>query len=210
MIYEQLIWFKHASFLWDGSKKIYFDPWEIDGLSGKADLILVTHSHYDHCDSETIDRLRRENTIIIASHDCSQKLNGNIKTLVPGKKIKIGGVEIESVPSYNIDKPFHPKENNWLGYVVSVDGIKIYHAGDTDRIPEMKNIATDLALLPVGGTYTMNWEEAAKAVRDIDLKLAIPMHYGYIIGAQKDGRNFVEKLGKKAEALIPIIPFEKE
>lgn len=210
MFHKNLIWFKHASFLWNGSKKIYFDPWVIDDSSGKADLILVTHPHYDHFDPETINRLRGESTVIITSHDCVQKLNGNIKTLMPGENIRIGNIEIEAVPSYNIDKSFHPKENNWLGYVVSADGIKIYHAGDTDRIPEMKNIAADLVLFPVGGTYTMNWEEAVAAAKDINLKLAIPMHYGYIVGSQDDGRNFAKKLGKRAEVLIPRVPFEKE
>ncbi len=210
MVHDKLVWFKHASFLWDGSQKIYFDPWELDDSHGKADVILISHDHYDHCDPETVARLQHEDTVVIAPGDSAARFRGNVKTLLPGEKITVGAVEVEAVRAYNIDKNFHPKDNNWVGYVVSVDGIKLYHAGDTDHIPEMKEIATDAALLPVGGTYTMNVEEAVKAAKDIKLKIAIPMHYGTIVGSQKDGRDFAEKLGKKAEVLIPLIPFEKE
>lgn len=210
MFHQNLIWFKHASFLWDGSQKIYFDPWELDDSHGKADVILVSHDHYDHCDPDSVMKLQKDNTVIIASEDCIQKFQGDVKTLLPGEKIRVGAVEVEAVRAYNIDKAFHPKEKNWLGYIVSVDGVRLYHAGDTDHIPEIKEVSTDVALLPVGGTYTMNVEEAVAAAKDIRPKFAIPMHYGYIVGSQKDGRDFAGKLGRKAEVMIPLVPFERE
>lgn len=216
MIHQNLIWFKHASFLYNGSKKIYFDPWEIypehgegvDDSRGKADIILVTHDHYDHFSPETIEVLRGPDTIIVGPHDVAAKLSGSVKALSPSETADIRGVSVEGVRAYNVTKSFHPKENNWLGYVVSIDGIKIYHAGDTDHIDEMKMVETDIALLPVGGTYTMDVQEAIEAARVINPRLSIPMHYGYIVGSKKDGEEFVEGLGAKAEVMRPGIPFE--
>lgn len=209
MLHENLIWFKHASFLYDGSKKIYFDPWEIDDAKGKADYILITHAHYDHFSPETIGVLSSPETVVVAPQDVAEKITGEVKALSPGETLDLDGISIRGVAAYNTDKSFHPKEAGWLGYVVTIDNKKIYHAGDTDRIDEMNNIETDIALLPIGGTYTMNVEEAVKAAQTINPDLAIPMHFGYIAGSQKNGKEFTEAVGEKAEMLIPEIPFER-
>lgn len=211
MLHENLTWFKHASFLYAGSVKIYFDPWEIDDSYGKADIILVSHAHYDHFSPETIEILSTPETLVVAPHDVAQKLQ-NIKTkpLRPGETFDIAGAIIQGVPAYNVNKPFHVKENNWLGYVVSVDEKRFYHAGDTDYIKEMKDIKTDIALLPIGGIYTMNVNEAVGAAQDIGARLSIPMHYGFIVGKEQDGKDFVAGLAEgKAEILVPRIPFER-
>lgn len=211
MLHETLIWFKHAAFLYMGSVKIYFDPWEIDDAYGKADIILVTHAHYDHFSPETITALSTDKTIVISPPDVGNKILG-IRANVfikPKQTIKIDTLTIQGVHAYNIDKAFHPKENAWLGYIVSIDGKRIYHAGDTDHVEEMKDIKADIALLPIGGTYTMNVKEAVEAAKDIGPKLAIPMHYGYVVGREQDGKDFAGALGEKAEVLIPKIPFKR-
>jgi L-ascorbate metabolism protein UlaG (beta-lactamase superfamily) len=186
---EKIKWLGHASFKIAGPPVIYIDPWKLtDGE--KADIILITHSHHDHCSPEDIAKIQKEDTIIVSTQDSAAKLKGTVKIIKPGDKIKIKDLEIEAVPAYNINKSFHPKDNGWVGYVISMAGVRIYHAGDTDLIPEMRDIKADIALLPVGGTYTMNAEEAARAANTIMPQVAIPMHYGTIIGSIKDAEKF--------------------
>jgi len=189
---ENLTWLGHASFKINSSdgKIIYIDPWQLKGDIEKADIVLITHSHYDHCSVEDIEKIRKDDTIIFASRDCKGKIRWDMKILEPNKKIEEKGITIETVPAYNIYKSFHPKTNLWLGYIVTVDGKRIYHAGDTDLIPEMDKIKADVMLVPVGGNYTMNAEEAAKAVNKIYPKLAIPMHFGNVVGSTKDAERF--------------------
>jgi len=194
-------WLGHDTFRIDAEKVIYTDPFKIkDGK--KADIILITHEHFDHCSPEDVKKIQQDKTIIITTPDCGAKLKGNIKTVKPGDRLSVEGVEIEVVPSYNINKKFHPKEKNWVGYIFKVRDIKIYIAGDTDYIPEMKSLKTDIALLPVSGTYVMTAEEAVKAALDIKPRVAIPMHYGSIVGDEKDARRFMEGLKGKIEVKI--------
>ena len=185
-------WLGHASFKISNKLVIYIDPFVIPEESEKADLILVTHEHYDHCAVENIKKLAKEDTIVIATEDCIAKLAGlNVKGVVPNQKFEVKGITIETIPAYNIEKTFHTRASNWVGYVITIDGVRIYHAGDTDFIPEMKELKDiDIALMPVGGTYTMNAEEAAKAVNSFKPKIAVPMHYGKIVGSKADAEKF--------------------
>jgi len=197
-----IIWLGHASFCIEGKKLVvYIDPWKLSNTKKKADLILVTHEHYDHCSADDIEKIKKGNTLIIAPNECEAKL-GKIKAVKPGDSLTVNDIKIEAVPAYNTNKKFHPKENGKVGYILTIDGQRIYHAGDTDFIPEMSRLGNiDIALLPVGGIYTMAAEEAVKIIKP---KLAIPMHYGDIVGEDEDAKRFkelAEKAGFKTEIL---------
>lgn len=189
---EIMEWLGHDTFkIESGGKVIYTDPFQLKGSLPKADLILVTHEHYDHCSPEDIAKIAKESTVIVTSASCAVKLSGkNIRVVKPGDRLNELGVDIEAVPSYNTNKKFHPQANGWVGYIFNVDGKKIYIAGDTDHIPEMKGYRCDIALLPVSGTYVMTAEEAAKAAEDINPKIAVPMHYASIVGTEDDAERF--------------------
>lgn len=188
-----LSWFGHDAFCIAGSKKIYIDPFQLK-QKDTTDIILITHTHYDHLSPDDIAKITGKQTIIFGPADARDKIN-HIKIMQPGDAIAIDNVTIEAVPAYNIGKKFHPKSNNWLGYIITIDNTRIYHAGDTDHIPEMKTLKNiDIALLPVSGTYVMTAHEAVQAALDIHPKLAIPMHYGSIVGTAHDAENFKREL----------------
>ena len=199
----------HASVRIRNKKTIYIDPFELIGDHDlpKADIVLITHSHYDHCSPRDVEKIINENTIIITVADAMSKLNHlNVKGIAliePGKSIKANDEKITAVPAYNINKQFHPKENDWVGFIVEMEGVRIYHAGDTDLIPEMKDIDVDIALLPVGGTYTMNAMEAAQATKTFKrCKIAIPIHYGTMIGTGSDAETFRSNAGCEVKILM--------
>ncbi|MFH1510324.1 MAG: MBL fold metallo-hydrolase, partial [Candidatus Woesearchaeota archaeon] len=181
-------WLGHASFRIRGSKTVYIDPFKLR-TSEKADIILITHEHFDHCSPEDIKKIRADKTVVVCPRDCAEKIGGDVKTMQPGDSAEIIGIGIEAVHAYNIGKSFHPKEKMWNGYIIEIDKQRIYHAGDTDVIPEMDGIKADIALLPVGGTYTMNYGEAANAVDKINPTYVVPMHYGTIVGAKEDAEK---------------------
>lgn len=192
-----LTWLGHASFrLEHSTTSVYIDPYNV--LDGKkADIILITHGHYDHCSIPDIMRLVKPDTEIVITPDSTSKLShkvtqGNTRLVKPGDAFSIKDVKVEAVPAYNLEKQFHPKDNQWVGYIVTVNGVRFYHAGDSDAIPEMSRIRADVVLLPIGGTYTMNAEEAAGVVNVMKPKLAIPMHYGSIVGSLDDAKRFKE------------------
>ncbi len=187
---EKIKWLGHASFKITGEKLIYIDPWKLKDKE-PADIILITHSHYDHFSPGDIEMVKKDGTVFITISEVARKLKGALKTVKAGDKLTVEGIDIEVVPAYNIDKPYHPKGEG-IGFIITVGGERIYHAGDTDLIPEMDTITTDVALLPVGGTYTMDAEEAAKAANKIKPRVAIPMHYGTIVGSEKDAERFKE------------------
>ncbi|MFH1509176.1 MAG: MBL fold metallo-hydrolase [bacterium] len=191
----------HSSFVVKGSKVVYFDPYQIPDGAPPADIILITHSHYDHCDKEAVEKIIKAETEIIASADCARELDKEVIAIEPNGYKVVQGLTIKTIPAYNIDKDFHPKAKKWVGYIVEVDDTIYYHAGDTDLIPEMEKVKTNVALLPVGGTYTMSKEEAVAATKKISAEIVIPMHYGSIVGASSYGDAFVKLAGNKAVAL---------
>ena len=207
-----LKWLGHSSFLIEAEgKRIYIDPYQLSG-DEKADVILITHPHYDHCSLEHIKKIVREGTIIVIPADCQSKiarLEGvDMKIIGAGQTLNLDelGVKVGAVPAYNVDKEFHSREEGWIGYVLKIGDTVIYHAGDTDKISEMSKLQgkVTVALLPVGGTYTMTAEEAAEAAAIIMPEIAVPMHYGEVAGSRSDAEEFVrlcEAQGMKAEIL---------
>lgn len=215
----ELSWLGHSGFLIENGKKIYIDPYNIIGEKPKADLILVTHGHSDHCSIVDMDKILKDGTTVVLSADCQSKLTKsnykiNMQIIEPGEEFELEGVKVQAVPAYNIDKTFHEKSEGWLGYLIKFGSVIIYHAGDTDSIPEMQNLTgygkdgnNFVALLPVGGKFTMNVEEAVSAAVKIKPSLAIPMHYGALAGTEKDADDFVrlcKEQGINAEKLVKI------
>jgi L-ascorbate metabolism protein UlaG (beta-lactamase superfamily) len=188
-------WLGHDSFRLDGPPVVYFDPWRLSGNPPIADLVLISHQHSDHCSPSDIKKVSGATTIVVASSQAAKEIPG-ARVVSPGDKLSLNDIEIEVVPAYNVNKfrapgvPFHPKADQHVGYIVSMYGIRVYFAGDTDHIPEMEAFDCDIALLPVSGTYVMTVAEAAKAAQTITPKIAIPMHYGAGIGAADDGVKF--------------------
>lgn len=210
----KITWLGHDGFRIQDGQVIYIDPFQLEGSGPKADIVLVSHEHFDHCSVDDLKKIVGSNTVIVAHAQSKAELSKlkakEIKIVKPGDKIKVGDVSVEAVPAYNLnkfrepEKPFHPKEDGKLGYVVTVKGVRIYHAGDTDHIPEMKNIRADVALLPVSGTYVMTVQEAADAVASVNPKIVIPMHYGSIVGDRRDA----EALQKLAKCEVNILDKE--
>ena len=198
---EKINWLGHDGFRIDGAKTTYIDPYQIKG-GPVADVILITHEHFDHCSPEDVEKIQGPDTIIVTEKDSAKKLTGDVRVVKPGDTVDLGEVKIDVVPSYNTDKDFHPKKNGWLGFIVEIEGIKIYHAGDADFIPEMKDFEVDIALLPVSGTYVMTADQAVKAALAINPKLAIPMHYGAIVGEVQDAVNFEKALEGKVDVMV--------
>lgn len=198
---NNIYWLGHDSFYITGSKVIYIDPWEIKGKE-KADMIFISHDHYDHCSPDDVAKISKDSTVIITDADSAKKLSGNIKVIKPGDNIEVDGVKVTGVPSYNTNKNFHTKDKNWLGFVIELDSVKIYFAGDTDYISEMNNLEVDIAIIPVSGTYVMDAKEAVEAARAIKPKIAIPMHYGKIVGSVDDAEKFAEALKDEMKIVI--------
>lgn len=198
----------HSSIRIAKEKVIYIDPFKINKDYNDADFIFITHDHYDHYSEEDIDKVKKDDTIIIAPESLLAKLlqNGynkdNIITVEPNKEYIIQGIKFETIPAYNISKVFHLKENGWVGYVIEINGIRYYIAGDTDITEENKKIKCDVALVPVGGTYTMNHKEAAELVDEIKPKIAIPTHYGDIVGTNQDAMDFIKLLHQSIKGII--------
>lgn len=198
---ENIHWLGHDTFKIVGEKVIYTDPFKISAKD-TADIILITHEHYDHCSPDDIKKIQGADTVIVATPDCAGKLSGTVKTVKPGDTLTVDGIAIEAVPSYNTNKQFHTKDRGWVGYIFTVNGKRIYIAGDTDHIPEMKSFKADIALLPVSGTYVMTAEEAIQAALDIKPEIAVPMHYNSIVGSDKDAETFAEGLKGKIEVRV--------
>lgn len=209
----------HSGFLITTPKmKIAIDPFKVSSSVGKVDMILITHSHYDHCDVESISQLSNSNTTIVATMDCQSKITKlekvDMQVIEIGDELDFGACKVEAVPAYNINKEFHPKKEGWIGYILKIGNVVIYHAGDTDNIPEMQRLTgyskhdnRFVACLPVSGTYVMDPEEAAEAAALLKPDFALPMHYGAVVGTAEDAKRFVDlclKKNVKAEILEKI------
>ena len=191
-------------------KVIYFDPFKIEEEKHDADLIFITHGHYDHFSEEDIDKITKSNTVIIAPEDLENKLlekgfeRNNIVLVKPNEKYDVMGINFETIPAYNINKNFHPKENRWVGYLITINNITYYIAGDTDITEENRKIKCDVAFIPIGGKYTMDYKEAAKLINEVKPKIAVPTHYGSIIGDKKDGIKFAKHVNPEVQVEIFI------
>ena len=189
-------------------KIIYFDPFHINIEYHDADIIFITHDHYDHFSENDIYKVKKENTKILAPDSLLEKIlvmgfkEENITTVDPGETGKIEDIEYETVPAYNIDKPYHPKENDWIGYILKIDDVKYYIAGDTDITEENRRVQCDVAFVPVGGTYTMDFKDAALLINEIQPKIAVPIHYGSVVGTKQDAENFVKLLHSSIKGIF--------
>ena len=193
-----------------GKGVIYIDPFEMEEAPHDAAFILITHDHYDHFSPESIEKAAAENTVLVVPEKMDKKAGevagavGRIVTVKPGIAKTIDNLELETVPAYNTLKPFHPKSAEWVGYILRVDGKRIYIAGDTDATKEAKAVKCDIALVPVGGTYTMDAKKAAELVNTIRPEVAIPVHYGGIVGSPKDGELFAELVKSPTKVELKI------
>lgn len=193
-------WLGHDGFrISDGTKTIYIDPYQLSKAQHEkndADIVLISHNHFDHLSMDDLRHVIGKKTSIVAAKECLDQLKAagaaEVMGVTPGDKVTVQGMPVEILAAYNTNKKFHPKEDNKVGFVITVNGMRIYHTGDADDIPEMIAAKPDIALVPVSGTYVMTAEEAARAVNEKikPKKMAIPMHYGSIVGSEQDAKKF--------------------
>lgn len=193
-------WHGHDTFSIEKGLTICIDPYKLSRLI-PAHIVLISHNHFDHLSLEDLKKTSSSNTVIIAAKECVSQLSRvacrELIGILPGQEKIVNNVKVKAVPAYNIDKinpdtskPFHPKEDNKIGFIVNIENVSIYHTGDSDLIPEMTDLKPDILLVPVSGTYVMTAKEAVKATEKIKPKIAIPMHYGTIVGNEADAKEF--------------------
>ena len=198
----------HSSIKINKEKVIYIDPFKIDKNYNDADIVFITHDHYDHYSEEDIDKVINENTTIIIPEELLTKLlrkgiNKNaIITVEPNKNYMVQGIKFETISAYNTNKTFHPKENGWVGYIIEIKGVRYYIAGDTDITEENRRVKCDVAFVPVGGTYTTDFKEAAQLINEIQPKIAVPIHYGSVVGTKQDATDFIKLLNPSIKGII--------
>lgn len=187
---------------------IYIDPYNIYNKYSDADIIFITHNHYDHFSKEDINKIKKDTTNIVITEDLYNDVLGlgfsdnTITVVKPYNNYFLDNVEFSTVPSYNINKQFHPKENNWVGYIITLNNTKYYIAGDTDITEENSDIKCDVAFLPIGGTYTMDYKDAAELANIIKSKIVVPIHYGNIVGTIEDALKFNKLIDKSIKCVI--------
>jgi L-ascorbate metabolism protein UlaG (beta-lactamase superfamily) len=208
----QITWLGHDGFKLKKDKVIYVDPYQLRGKAEPADLVFVTHEHFDHLSVDDLKKVVTPATTVITIAACEKAVNPlkpkSVRVVAPGERFGVEGVQVEVLPAYNVSKfrspgnPFHPKGDGKVGFILGIGGLRIYHAGDTDEIPEMAGArGVDVALLPVSGTYVMTAQEAVKACNALQPKLAIPMHYGAIVGSAADAEAFRKGVKCRVEIL---------
>jgi L-ascorbate metabolism protein UlaG (beta-lactamase superfamily) len=204
MLVDDIEWLGHASFrIAVGRAHVYIDPYRVPDGAPQADLILITHGHYDHFSPQDVERLTKRETWLVGPAAVAERVSGQVHRIEPGETLEdelVRGIHVTAVAAYNTSKrnadgkPFHPRDAGWVGYELNVRGERLYHSGDTDVIPEMDNVTgVDVALLPVSGVYVMTAQEAAEAARRIQPRVAVPMHWGSHIGTEHDARTFAAK-----------------
>lgn len=214
MLLDALEWLGHSAFrLTVGRAVVYIDPYRVPDDAPPADLILITHGHYDHFSPQDVERLSKPETWLVGPATVAERVSGQVHRIGPGERLDdkpVRGLQIGAVAAYNTSKrdadgkPFHPRDAGWVGYDLGVGGERLYHSGDTDVIPEMDSVTgVDVALLPVSGVYVMTAQEAAEAARRIQPRVAVPMHWGSHIGTEHDARTFAE------EAPVEVLMMEK-
>jgi len=214
-MHEKLTWYKQSAYKWKGDGiTVYIDPWGLRAQEEPADVIFITHAHADHFEPTDIEKIRKKTTQFVAPRDVADNLTGNVKAIKPGEFLDVAGIKFETVPAYSTVEhrlQTHPKSNNWVGYVLSLDGHRYWFSGDGDPNPDIERIKTDVALICIGGDpYVMNASEAAGVVKKIRPQVAIPNHYGYVVGVPSDADKFAREAAPiKGEILKPINAFEK-
>jgi L-ascorbate metabolism protein UlaG (beta-lactamase superfamily) len=211
---ERITWFRQAAIRYAGEGlTLYIDPWGTAPDDAQADLILITHAHYDHVQPREIQRLSGPRTKIVAPRDVARELSGDVTPVAPGQSHEVAGVRFETVPAYNNAEErldMHPKTNNWVGYVIELDGRRYYHGGDTDALPELEGLRADVAMVPIGGTYTMDYREAAALVKAMQPKIAVPIHFGFVVCSPSHGALFKREAAPvPVEMLQPMNHFEQ-
>jgi L-ascorbate metabolism protein UlaG (beta-lactamase superfamily) len=209
---ENVHWLGHDSFRLDGSVTVYIDPWKLPAGQPPAGVILVTHDHFDHLSVDDVAKIAGPDTVVAGPASVTEQIRGlETVTVAAGDSVEVRGLGVLVVPAYNLDKfrapgrPYHPREAGHVGYVVTLDGVRYYHAGDTDAVPEMAEVRCDVAFLPVGGTFTMTWEEAAGACDLLETAAAVPMHYADIVGGVADAERFRDH----CRVPVTILPLER-
>lgn len=209
-MYEEVQVLTHSSIRIAENQIVYFDPFHVEGEPHDADIICVTHDHFDHYSPEDLAKVKNATTILVCPKTMEDSLSNSgiseefTELVAPGDELEINGVRIQAVPAYNVGKQFHPQANQWVGYLVTMNDVTYYIAGDTDINEDVKKVRCDAALLPVGGTYTMTAEEAAELAEMIHPKAAIPTHYGSVAGKAEDGQIFADLLKDKINVILKM------
>lgn len=209
-MYEEVQVLTHSSIRIAENQIVYFDPFHVEGEPHDADIICVTHDHFDHYSPEDLAKVKNAATILVCPKTMEHSLSNSgiseefTELVAPGDELEINGVRIQAVPAYNVGKQFHPQANQWVGYLVTMNDVTYYIAGDTDINEDVKKVRCDAALLPVGGTYTMTAEEAAELAEMIHPKAAIPTHYGSVAGKAEDGQIFADLLKDKINVILKM------
>jgi L-ascorbate metabolism protein UlaG (beta-lactamase superfamily) len=211
---DRFTWFKQSAYLWRGDAiNVYIDPWGVTDAV-PADVVFITHAHFDHFNEDDLKKVVRRETSIVAPRNVAQELTGNVLPVGPGDSLEVAGIKVQAVPAYNVVESrleMHPRSNQWVGYILTLGDFTYYHAGDTDHAPELDDVHADVAFLPIGGTYTMTAQEAGQLAKVIQPQLAVPMHYGFVVGSPKDADTFrAESDPVKVEILTPENPFEQK
>ena len=210
---DRFTWFRQSAYLWRGDGlNVYIDPWGVTG-DPPADVVFITHAHFDHYNPDDLPKVLREgSTKVVAPRDVAQELSGDVTPVAPGDSLEVAGIKVQAVPAYNIVEERlenHPRQNNWVGFVLDLGGTTYYHAGDTDHVAELDSVKADVSFVPIGGTYTMTAPEAAELVKAQSPKLAVPMHYGFVVGTPADAEAFRQAAKPvEVQTLEPENPFE--
>ena len=212
---EKFTWYKQSAYKWKGEGiTIYIDPWGLPAQEEPADVIFITHAHADHFEPMDIEKIQKKTTQFVAPRDVADKITGNVKAIKPGESLDVAGIKFQTVPPYSTVPhrlETHPKSNNWVGYILSLDGHRYWFSGDTDPNPDIEQIKTDVALVCIGGDpYVMNASEAAGVVKKIQPELAVPNHYGFVVGVASDGETFAREAAPvKVQIMKPVNAFER-